>query len=224
MRHHITATILVIALFPGLATGLPDSAATGPTLHTDAPQLTEHSQRAFGRFENTGVSVPAISIGNSAAAPTIHAPDLQLEVHAEWALGRFESAGLNVPAIEIHLHHTNELCGGNRGIFSPGRDRVDVCVDDQMVLLHEIAHAWAHDHLTPRQRGDYVAAGGFESWNDPDTAWSDRGSEDAAHTIAWALLERPIRLLTPDGPIAQRNEAYRLLTGSDAPRLVTEGA
>jgi len=89
-----------------------------------------------------------------------------------------------------------------------------------MVVLHEIAHAWAQKELTDADRDAYVIAGGFESWNSPGTDWSDRGSEHAADTIAWGLLEHPLAMSIPDGPIAEANAAYRLLTGTDAPRLV----
>jgi len=163
---------------------------------------------------------PPSSSASAAAAPTIHAEDAALGELAEWALGRYEDAGLTLPSIAIHLHRGGDICQGNRGIFNAGLERVDVCVDDPMVALHEIAHAWTHENLSPTRRAEYVAAGGFDSWDDADTSWLDKGSENAADTIAWALLERPIKMLTPDGPIAQTNEAYRLLTGSDTPRLV----
>ena len=182
MRHHLTATIvLLVSLTP----------------------LT-----------------PAASSGVATPGPTVHADDAALGELAEWALGRYENAGLNPPSVEIYLHSADAPCQGNRGIFNAGLERVDVCVDDPMVALHEIAHAWTHENLSPTRRAEYVAAGGFDSWDDADTSWLDKGSENAADTIAWALLERPIKMLTPDGPIAQTNEAYRLLTGSDTPRLV----
>jgi len=96
-------------------------------------------------------------------------------------------------------------------------------VDQALVLLHELGHAWAHTHTSEAQQAGYVFAAGLESWNHPDSAWARRGFEHAADTIAWAMLEEPITLLTPDGPIAQRNAAYHLLTGDDAPRLVDAG-
>lgn len=69
------------------------------------------------------------------------------------------------------------------------------------------------------ERSDYVERRGLESWNDPETAWGDRGSEDAADTLAWGLIEDPIVDMLPDGPLAQRNNAFRMLTGIDSPRI-----
>lgn len=138
---------------------------------------------------------------------------------ALWAIQRFEAAGLAVPPIELHLHQDTAECKGNRGIYNSDAQRIDVCVDEPAVVLHEIAHAWNHENLSDSQRSEYVSAGGFGSWDDPETPWSEKGSEDAADTISWALLEESIAAITPDGPIAQRDAAYLLLTGSHAPRL-----
>ena len=127
-----------------------------------------------------------------------------------------------VPPVEIHLHQDAAECKGNRGIYNAGSQRIDVCVDERLVVLHEIAHAWNHENLSDAQRSEYVAIGDFGSWDEPETPWFDRGSEDAADTIAWALLEEPITSASPDGPIARRNAAFVFLTGSDAPRMQVE--
>ncbi len=138
---------------------------------------------------------------------------------ATWAVQRFEDAGLDVPALDIHLHQDLADCKGNRGIYNSGLQRIDVCVDQRNVVLHEIAHAWSHENLSAAQRSEYVTVGGFGSWDDPDTPWSNKGSEDAADTIAWALLDEPITTFSADGPIARRAAAYLLLTGNHAPRI-----
>ncbi len=138
---------------------------------------------------------------------------------ADWAIARFEEAGLIVPPLAIHLHSDPAWCKGHRGIFNAGEQRVDVCVEEAGVMLHEIAHAWNWVNLTDTQRAEYVRQGGFESWDEPDTPWLDRGSEDAADTISWALLDEPITGFTADGPIARANASYRLLTGMDSPRI-----
>lgn len=170
---------------------------------------------------------PALAETTEPALPDPHVPivnsdDEALVELAEWALERYETAGLELPALDIFFHPDREPCKENRGIFNGDLMRVDVCVDEPLVILHELAHAWTHVHIEPVEEAAFVTAGGFESWNDPETAWSDRGMEDAAETIAWALLEHPIQMPTSGGPIAERNAAYRLLTGSDAPRLVSQ--
>ncbi len=143
---------------------------------------------------------------------------------AFWALGRYEALGLEVPPIEIHLHQDLAECKGNRGIYNAGLQRIDVCVDEPCVMLHEIAHAWNHENLNDAQRSEYVSTGDFGSWDDPETPWFDRGSEDAADTIAWALLAEPITMASPDGPIAQRSSAFTFLTGLAASRVQMDPA
>lgn len=152
----------------------------------------------------------------------VFAPDGDQELMelGQWAIDRFETAAMSVPAIEIRMHRTNSECGGHRGTFNPTAKRIDVCVAEPLVVLHEIAHAWAHENLTERERDAFVTAGGYESWNHPDTAWGDRGSEHAADAIAWGLMEEPQMMVTADGPIAQINADFRMLTGVDSPRIV----
>lgn len=152
-----------------------------------------------------------------ATEATVFAPgdDQELLELGHWAIDRFESAALSVSAIEIHMHRTSEACGGHRGTFNPTANRIDVCVAEPVVVLHEIAHAWAHENLTREQREAFVAVGGFESWNAPETAWSERGSERAATVIAWGLSEQPHMVVTRDGPLAQRNAQFHMLTGFD---------
>ena len=47
-------------------------------------------------------------------------------------------------------------------------------------------------------------------------------SEDAANTLAWGLVDGPISEMIPGGPLAQKNEAFRLLTGGNSPRIVNK--
>ena len=121
----------------------------------------------------------------------------------------------------LHLHRDEGACQGHRGIFNGDLMRVDVCDAGPLVVLHELAHAWTHVRVNGTQEDAYVQAGEFGAWTSPETPWNERGMEHAADTIAWALQEQPIRMLVEDGPIAERNEFFRMLTGRDAPRLVT---
>ncbi len=138
-----------------------------------------------------------------------------------WALKQYENAGLDLPALDFRLTGNEAACGGNSGLFVLGSApwRIILCSEERLVFLHEIGHAWAEHTLSDSERVDYVERRGMESWNDPDTPWRARGSEDAANTLAWGLVDDPIRGMTPDGPLAQKNLAFRLLTGFDSPRL-----
>ena len=208
----IAASILISVMVGAPAVTAPTAAMRSdpaPAVAGDLPTV-----------ENK-VANPTAAVDPDNGATVIGGTRSQREA-ADWAIGRFEYAGLTVPSIEIHLHPSDEPCGGHRGIFSSGSHRVDVCVEEPAVILHEIAHAWNHLNLSEPQRSEYVSVGGFGSWDDPETPWSDRGSEDAADRIAWALLDDPIAGFTADGPIARANAAYRLLTGQDAPRVLAE--
>lgn len=146
--------------------------------------------------------------------------DRQRELVAS-ALERYGSAGLDVPALQIHLPVDPEVCGGNRGLFSPSSTpwTITVCTDHPTVFLHEIGHAWSEFNLSDEQRSDYVERRGLESWNDPQTAWNARGSEDAAKVLAWGLVDDPISEMMAGGPLARMNDAFRVLTGNDSPRI-----
>ena len=138
-----------------------------------------------------------------------------------WAVKQYEKAGLDLPVLQFHLAGNEAECGGNSGLFvlgsTPGR--IILCSEERLVFLHEIGHAWAEYNLTDAKQIEYAEQRGMESWNHPDTPWRARGSEDAANTLAWGLVDDPIRGMAPDGPLAQKNSAFRLLTGMDSPRI-----
>jgi hypothetical protein len=164
------------------------------------------------------VIVEPIPLENSTTGGT----DQQQELLA-WALEQYETAGLELPVLQIHLHSDPAACKGNQGLFSSGSTpwKITLCTEERMVYLHEIGHSWSELNLTEAERAEYVEQRGMESWNDPETPWRARGSEDAANTLAWGLVDDPISEMIPGGPLAQKNDAFRLLTGSDSPRIVT---
>ncbi len=168
-------------------------------------------------------AAPPVAETDAEEEVRIHAANPAQESLAQWALSRFAEVGLEVTIREIHLHDDESACGEHAGTFAPGALRVDVChVGERAkkVLLHELAHAWAYEHLSEADQARYVAIGGFESWNDPETIWARRASEDAAETIAWGLAERLLQMPSTPGPLTEINDRYRLLTGTDAPRVV----
>ena len=138
-----------------------------------------------------------------------------------WALGRYADAGLDLPVLHFDLHPDASGCSGNRGYFSPSSTpwMVAICTDERFLVLHELGHAWAEHTLSDVDRTAFVEFRGLESWNDPETSWRARASEDAANTLAWGLLETPIRHISPTGSLAERSQAFRLLTGFASPRI-----
>ena len=137
-------------------------------------------------------------------------------------VGRYVSAGLELPGLEIHIYDNRDGCGGNDGVFVKAEEgwRINICDTREMVVRHEVGHAWAAHNLTAQETDAYTTHWGFGSWNARGTAWSDRGSEDAANVLAWGLDPQTISgALLPDGPLAKRAEAFQMLTGIETPRL-----
>ena len=170
------------------------------------------------------VDGPVLVIGEPVplANSTTGGTDQQQELLA-WALDQYEAAGLELPVLQFHLRSDPAACKGNQGLFSSGSTpwKITLCTEERMVYLHEIGHSWSESTLADVERSNYVEQRGMESWNDPETPWRVRGSEDAANTLAWGLVDEPIRGMTPGGPLAQKTDAFRLLTGIDSPRIVS---
>lgn len=156
----------------------------------------------------------------------VSAPTLPAE--AGWAVDRFAAAGLELPPVAFEFHRGDRTpCAGNTAVAAHGGavDTVIVCADagaaDVVVrraLLHELAHVWAHRALTEETRAAFVSARGTSSWSEAETPWSERGSEQAAEIITWALMDRELSMVTladhdPEGLAA----GYRLLTGRVPP-------
>lgn len=199
--------LAALALQPGLP---PGTSVVDPVSAPASQRLSMNAE----------TPVPSVEDPPSAETSITGGSDEQRAL-ALWALQRYVEAGLELPVLQIHLSSDESLCNGNRGLFGVGHRpwRVKVCTEDRMVFLHELGHAWSEYSLTARQRAAYVEQRGMESWADPNTPWLAKGSEDAADTLAWGLLETPIRGMSPGGPLEERNEAFRLLTGIDSPRI-----
>jgi len=114
----------------------------------------------------------------------------------EWAVDRYDLAGLGLPDIEITFHEwepSKAECAGQGGLHSVSQDGhfVEVCgvgvPSRRRLVLHELAHAWAHDNLTQGQRDSLLVERGLEVWSDVETDWSRRGTEHAAEIITWGL-------------------------------------
>src|SRR5688500_9595302 len=66
-----------------------------------------------------------------------------------WAVSLYEEADLRLPGIDFIGHDTMEECGGGAGYHHPerGRSTIGICGDhprkfDEVLFLHEMAHAW----------------------------------------------------------------------------------
>ena len=201
-----------------ISLGLHSGIVGTPVVPVEAPMVSAATSNAADNAFVAGTPVPA-PVANSVNGGT----DQQQELLA-WALEQYETAGLELPVLQIHLHSDPAACKGNQGLFSSGSTpwKITLCTEERMVFLHEIGHAWSEFNLTEAERADYVEQRDMESWNHPETPWRARGSEDAANALAWGLVDGPISEMIPGGPLAQKNEAFRLLTGGNSPRIVNK--
>ena len=166
-----------------------------------------------------------------------------------WAFHRLTTAGLPPPTVAtITLDPFDERCAGGRGYadWSTGTTDILVCADgagvhwgpgpdntgctqpgcidqaptkDKHLLLHEIAHAWLHDHLDPATRTEFTTLVNAPSWNDPEDPWKTRGVEWAAEILAWGLNDQPPPALPSIGsPNCDLiTDGYQTLTGTPPP-------
>jgi hypothetical protein len=167
------------------------------------------------------VSAKAITGGT---AHTFEFRDESDAALTEWALGQFAQAGLRLPPLVVAFHDSKEPCGGHPGVFRSGTPaRIDMCgfnwdrfiVKAKMTLLHELGHAWADHSLTAEARQRFVDSRALPTWGDDQWPWKEQGSEQAAETFAWALLDEEHRMSSiPDSQARTLAEAYLQLTGT----------
>jgi hypothetical protein len=153
-----------------------------------------------------------------------------------WGLGRFEAAGLTPPAIDsVTFTRYSALCDDVQGLWVPTAEGSEltlctdegfVCWDDtcshftpgtQVLILHELAHAWMHLTLDERVEQRFRDHVGLDVWNDDSVPWEQRAVEHAADTIAWGLMDRELLLLRTTGRPSREDLAagFRILTSTD---------
>lgn len=145
---------------------------------------------------------------------------------ANWATGLFEAAELDLPPMRFVYHGVDEQeCGGYPGhhVVEGAVSVIELCRDEinlpvKVLVVHEIAHAWARHSLTDERRAAFQAVRGWEHWHDYEAAeWYENGTEQAAEIMVWGLLDQPIKIMRiNDASCDQLDAGYRALTG-DAP-------
>jgi hypothetical protein len=143
---------------------------------------------------------------------------------ARWAVARFERAGLDAPTVQIRFHADRAGCSGHLGYARDGR--VDVCtvLVNEMArrnLLHELGHIWIDQNVPDTRRAQFLDLRGLSSWNSSTDPWQERGYEQAAETMAWALGDRILSAQIPDNEPAQLAAAFEFLTGTSWASLNT---
>jgi hypothetical protein len=145
----------------------------------------------------------------------------------DWALDRYETAGISLPPFTIEFAGPDG-CNGSTAIAiqSEPMPQVIMCAElttsKDLVLkrtmLHEIAHIWAAEAIDQATKASFLTLRGLETWGSRDVPWHERGSEQAAEIMTWALIDRELLMATladhdPDDLAA----GYELLTGTPVP-------
>lgn len=122
---------------------------------------------------------------------------------AEWALDLFDEAAMDLPPVEFRYHDGDlDECRGHQGLHRarPDHSVIDICADDlgwstQVMLLHELAHAWSEHTATDGARARFQQLRGYDHWLDYEEAmWHENGTEQAAEILVWGLVDRPMAM------------------------------
>jgi hypothetical protein len=164
------------------------------------------------------------------------------EEFTSWLFDRFLESGIGVPEVAAVWYPPAPECDelGGLAIESDeryaGRHTVVICWSaDRLEYedsasgwnqgaaalgLHEIAHIWMVDHLTDDVRDAFNELVGLSTWRAADTKWAERGVEQAAFTIPWAITGAedavwPVYFGREKPTCEELTERYRLLTNRD---------
>lgn len=221
MRHPITTLVtrilalVTLALVPPAATGLSITVPALGAFGTPPVEPVEGAARvergvwmAQGAWEPIE-PLPGIAPNDPLVIEVVEG-DIGDERLVEDAHELLRRAGLELPALVVTVDRSGAACRGHDGLYrSDGSaHRIGVCTVTEIVVLHELAHAWDHTTLSDADRDRFLAHTGLESWSDPDIEWKRRGTERSANTVAIALGSGGIGC---SGSLA---EAYEVLTGS----------
>ena len=167
---------------------------------------------AFGR-----PSLESIEVRPSV---TVYDADREQVRLVRWGADRFEEAGLALPNVEIHFHADASGCEGHLGYAKDGR--VDVCtiLENEMArrtLLHEMGHIWIDQNVSRAARERFLELRHLSTWNESTADWGERGYEQGAEIVAWALGTRILTAQIPDNRPEQLGVGFEVLTGVAPP-------
>lgn len=151
-------------------------------------------------------------------APGIYGANSKDAAEIRRAFDLYAAADLTLPSLRIYVHSTNEGCNENDGLFNKDYTghRIDVC--DVRVLVHELAHAWEHNHMDETGRQAFMDYAGLEVWSDYDTRYAQRGVEQVAEVIASGVRDGQVSVEHLD-LYHEHIHRYRMLTGKPSPRI-----
>lgn len=126
-----------------------------------------------------------------AETPPVSAVRVQeAEALLEWGQARYAEEGLQLPDITLVVHPSLRQCAGRVGRYDERTNELVLCRIDEETVLHELAHAWIDENLDADARARFVELRGIAQWNDRTQEWADRGAEQAAEILVWALSDQ----------------------------------
>lgn len=156
----------------------------------------------------------------------------ELERLLAWAFDRFQLAGLEAPHVAsvTFLGQLSDVCHRKRGLTVG--DDVILCFTaacstpectswwtwPRATVLHELAHVWMAQTMSDDTSARFVRAAGLPTWASTKHPWGQRGTELAADTVAWALMDEPYRINADLDPrsCAELADLYQILTSIPA--------
>lgn len=172
------------------------------------PEASETAHALSSMDPPASAGVPGLSVKVSNSGPG--GMDQVLE-----AVSWMTAAGYQLPE-GLHIRLRSQDCGHALALYRDGEMRV--CRDWQglqlqFLVVHELAHAWAHASLDVADRRAITTALDLPSWSDRSDRWTQRAGEVTAEAVVAhvapvpyasrhpqlqpGLLHRVIALLAP---------------------------
>ena len=140
-------------------------------------------------------------------------------------LATYEHAGLRLPGIQFAGFDDIEPCRGRIGLARrSGREtEVWICTREtgpveEWMVLHELAHTWDYEMLTPEVRDAFLELRDLEGWRAGE--WHERGSEQTAEIIVWGIIGRPVQVARfGNTSCPELRQAFLTLTGDETDQV-----
>jgi hypothetical protein len=174
----ITTTVLIVLTYVLSVTGASD-----PILNEDNGEAKTASPAQLAE--------PALEPNNSNIVHDRYTIEEQELV--DFAFTQFALAGLELPDFPITFPTEATACYGYGGVYLPSQQAVRICRPSKRTVIHELAHAWIETTISDSDRQTFLDMRGLDVWVGGGQ-WDQRGAEQAAEIITWAVMDRNISL------------------------------
>ena len=134
----------------------------------------------------------------------------------EWAYSRYQSVDIEITGVPITFPDSASDCYGFGGVYMRTTHSIRICELNKSTIIHELAHAWLESTFDESDRREFMTHRGLDSWDDSTLEWAERGAEQAAEVITWALMDRNIQIRWVETTESGTTETYRLFKIPDS--------